>query len=149
MLEFLHLYGFTLYHLDSATRTIEIINPFTSDQSYIEGFLNKANTYTDELVMSKREEIGSIAILIIVSADVVILLSSSISFLAQSINEQQFLLRLRFCTVLTAAFFFFIMHYSIFISLRLLLGFNSSFFLNTISSIPFLYVDLIVLMSAT
>jgi hypothetical protein len=39
-------------------------------------------------------------------------------------------------------------YYPILIYLRLLLPFNFSFFLNTISSIPFLYVDLPVLMSA-
>ena len=42
MLEFLHSFGFTLYHLDSVTRTRDIIDPLISDQSYIEGFIDKA-----------------------------------------------------------------------------------------------------------
>ena len=51
ILEFLHSYGFTLYHLDSVTRTRDII-----DQSYVEEFIDKANAYTANLLCQKEKK---------------------------------------------------------------------------------------------
>jgi FkbM family methyltransferase len=42
LLEFLHSYGFSLFHIDNITRTIDKIDPFISDES-VEGFIDKAN----------------------------------------------------------------------------------------------------------